>query len=370
LEHDRVQQKLRGEIMEKKQAKRWLARKLKLCAILCVGALTANPPVGDLQAGEFVPAGIYASTSPAVVLVEGNAPDGGSLGTGSIIDPKGYVLTNAHVILDKQSKAPYPALWIYLKPKRVTGNMKTDLGHRIKASAVAYDADLDLALLKVTPSSVPLPVLPMGDPDQIAIGTPVLAIGHPEQGGLWTLTTGVISAEWENFQRIPGKHVFQTETGLNRGNSGGPLINGAGHQIGVNTSIARKSKDGLAITSISFSIKSSVVKDWVARQGIELAYALIPSPTEFKPSQTASVGESATSSTPEPDDKAPSVKMEAPPQPTGVLENQPEAKPVTGAGLPPVRPFNLDRLMKSLAEVEQDLETQLEEMEAEVRKRR
>jgi serine protease Do len=51
----------------------------------------------------------------------------------------------------------------------------------------------------------------------------VVAIGHPEQGGLWTLTTGVISAEIDNFNGVKGKQVFHTETGLNRGNSGGPL---------------------------------------------------------------------------------------------------------------------------------------------------
>ena len=327
-------------------------------------------PATHLQATEFVPAEIYASTSPAVVLVEGNSQDGGGIGTGSIIDPKGYVLTNAHVILDKKTKAPYPGLWIYLKPKRVTGNMKNDLVNRIKASAVAYDADLDLALLKITPSSFPLPVLSMGDPDEISIGTPVLAIGHPEHGGLWTLTTGVISAEWENFQRIDGKHVFQTETGLNRGNSGGPLIDGAGHQVGVNTAIARKSEDGLAITSISFSIKSSVAKDWVARQGIELAYAMPPTVSEPQVPQIKSEEKDLASSAQATDDKAPSTKVAVAPKPTQVLENQPEAKPVTGPGLPPVRPFRLDRLMKSLAEVEQDLEAQMEEMEAEIQKRR
>ena len=77
-----------------------------------------------------------------------------------------------------------------------------------------------------------------------------------------------------------------------------------------------------------------------------------------------------TPSTQATEDKTTSPKVAAVPQPVQVLENQPEAKPVTGPGLPPVRPFSLDRLMKSLAEVEQDMEAQMEEMEAEIRKRR
>jgi serine protease Do len=61
-----------------------------------------------------------------------------------------------------------------------------------------------------------LPAITFGDPATVRIGDRVLAIGHPEQGGMWTLTSGLISAE---FNGTVGKHVFQTDTGLNRGNS-------------------------------------------------------------------------------------------------------------------------------------------------------
>ncbi|HEV8329632.1 MAG TPA: trypsin-like peptidase domain-containing protein [Nitrospiraceae bacterium] len=100
------------------------------------------------------------------------------------------------------------------------------------------------------------------------MGNGVVAIGHPEQGGLWTLTAGVISAEVDNFNGVKGKQVFQTETGLNRGNSGGPLLDGEGGIIGVNTAIARLTSDGLPITSISFSLKSSVATQWLREQGV------------------------------------------------------------------------------------------------------
>ena len=111
-----------------------------------------------------------------------------------------------------------------------------------------------------------LPVVEVGESGRAWIGERVGAIGHPEQGGLGTLTTGVISAEFDNFNGVKGKHVFQTETGLNRGNSGGPLLDGEGRMIGVNTAIARVASDGLPITSISFSLKSNVAAQWLREQ--------------------------------------------------------------------------------------------------------
>ena len=209
----------------------------------------------------------------------------------------------------------------------------------------------------------------MGDPEVITIGSRVLAIGHPEQGGLWSLTTGVISAEWENFTNVPGKHVFQTETGLNRGNSGGPLIDENGQQIGVNTSMARKAKDGLAITSISFAVKSSVAKDWLAKQGVQVAYAKSSPPVgEVRKETTSSTeGEKAP---PRNDASSGRTQPSTKPQPATVLENQREAKPEAGPGLPPVRPFSLDRLMRGLAQVSEDLESQMDQMQDEIRKRR
>jgi serine protease Do len=67
---------------------------------------------------------------------------------------------------------------------------------------------------------------------------------------------------------VKAKQVFHPETGFNRGNSGGPLLDGEGRIIGVNTAIARVASDGLPITSISFSLKSSVATQWMREQGV------------------------------------------------------------------------------------------------------
>ena len=121
-------------------------------------------------------------------------------------------------------------------------------------------------------------MLELDDSDRIEIGDRVVAIGHPEQGGLWTLTTGTISAQFENFNATKGKSVFQTETGLNRGNSGGPLLDTSGRMVGVNTAIARLSPDGLPITSISFSLKSNVAKQWLRVQDQRMDGVIIVDP--------------------------------------------------------------------------------------------
>lgn len=315
------------------------------------------------------PAKVYLEAAPAVVFIAAVGAESAGTGTGSIVDPKGLILTNAHVILDKKTDAPASKIFVFLKPDRVSGddNNPANLTRRHVASVIAYHKALDLALLKINNPPVPLPVLPLADPVGTTIGSKVFAIGHPESGGLWTLTTGVISAEWHDFTDVPGKDIFQTETSLNRGNSGGPLIDPDGHQVGVNSMIARKSKDGLAITSINFAIKSNVAREWLTKQGVQLAYA-----ASTPPGREVRSGESPRSSDVPPvaNDGSTAPVPQTKTQPTKVLENQSEAKPETGPGLPPARPFSLDRLVKGLDLVQKDLESQMEDMQAEIRKRR
>ncbi|MBX3324735.1 MAG: serine protease [Nitrospira sp.] len=343
--------------------------------------LATGGSVSPGQAVELSPAQIYASAAPAVVFIVAVGAEGMGQGTGSIIETTGLVLTNAHVVWDKSSEAPAKKIFVFLKPDRVIGNESNqeNLTKRYQASVMAYDKDLDLALIKMTNVNETLPVLPFADPSAITIGSRVVAIGHPESGGLWSLTTGVISAEWKNFTNVSGKDIFQTETSLNRGNSGGPLIDLQGHQVGVNSMIARKSKDGLAITSVNFAIKSNVAKDWMGKQGVQVAYAAHPMPTEpmrpveperFTTAPAPVADPPASDGGKQTDRERPMAMIPLKPQPKTVLENQPEAKPETGPGLPAVRPFSLDRLMKGLNLVQKDLESQMDDMQAEIRKRR
>ena len=129
----------------------------------------------------------------------------------------------------------------------------------------------------------------LGNSESISIGEPTMAIGHPEQGAFWTLTTGQIGALLEDFSGVSGKHVFQMETSVNRGNSGGPLIDGNGQMIGVNSMIARQARDGMAITGVNFAIRSRVVRDFVSRSGESLDKAVPRVDTSTLPPATTVV---------------------------------------------------------------------------------
>ena len=230
----------------------------------------------SVSSADFNPRKIYDDTSPTVVLITGLEPGQRimSKGTGSIIRNDGLVLTNTHVILNKKTDLPFKNLRIYLKPNQITGNLKKDTSLKYLGEVIKFSEKLDLALIKIKSLSNndPLQILRFSDSDSVSIGDPVIAIGHPEQGGLWTLTTGTISSHINDHGNITGKNVFQTETSFNRGNSGGPLIDKNGLMIGVNSMISRKAKDGLAITGVNFSIKSRVVLGWLDSVGFNFKY--------------------------------------------------------------------------------------------------
>jgi len=165
------------------------------------------------------------------------------------------------------------------------------------------------------------------------------------------LTTGVISAEIDNFNGVKGKNVFQTEAGLNRGNSGGPVLDNEEHMVGVNTAIARVAPDGLPITSISFSLKSSVATKWLREQGVgtQSAEGAVSLSAPTKASADVPV--------------TPSLQPQAKPvQPPKVdVPAKPTVKPdVAQTGLS--RSYNLDELISDRAKAEVDLENMISEM--------
>ena len=322
-----------------------------LLAILINAAITAK----TLRADSFDYKEVYKLKSPAVVVVIAlNQSGDGSLGTGSVIQNDGLVITNAHVIIDESSNRVHPRLRVCLRPENFEGSRKRDLKNCYKVRAIKYSNGLDLALLKIESPPSNLSVIPFADSQTIETGDPVLAIGHPEQGGLWTLTTGVISTKIKDFEGIKGKDVFQTETSFNRGNSGGPLLNLQGAMVGVNSNIARKSKDGIAITDINFSVTSAVAKKWIEGVGYKLAY----SPTKDEPFIQK--------------DKA-DLKLERypiiPKKPDKKMMQNKEIKPkqepekrkklwAQGTQLTPKRPF----MAKDLLKIEDEMESQMEEM--------
>ncbi|MBT5633494.1 MAG: trypsin-like peptidase domain-containing protein [Nitrospina sp.] len=309
---------------------------------------------------DFNPRKIYQKASNAVVLIAAfdRNNKSASTGTGSIISEGGLILTNAHVIFNEERDKPFDSIRIFLKPDRVTGNLKKDASRKFRATLVHYSNPMDLAVLKIqNPQfSNPIPLLKLSNLQDTSIGDPVLAIGHPEQGGLWTLTTGTISSMIESFENIRGKDVFQTETSINRGNSGGPLIDRHGHMVGINSMIARQGKGGITITDINFSIKSTVAMKWMRSVGYSHSYAM---PKQ----QTA---------TPPPEKQAPTEKAGIVPVPTQKPEST-EIKPEPKQNFPrkpeiltEVRPYKEQDLFE---QVEDELEDMMDEMKGRIRSR-
>ncbi len=308
--------------------------KSKLSYLLLPTVIAALFLIVSAQAFAFTPREIYQKTGPGVVLIlasEGSRM--GSVGTGSIIREDGLIITNAHVFTKPGSSRLKSDITIFLKPDRVTGNNKKDLSQKYRGRMVSYNIPLDLALVKIVDINRPLTRVDFAESVNVGIGDKVYAIGHPEQGGLWSLTTGVISAFRENYGGVPGKDLFQTDASINRGNSGGPLLDEEGTMVGINSMIARKASDGLTITDVNFSIRSSVAIMWLNSLGYHFTakrqtVAVAPEPVKEK-----AVQPKETTQTPraEPVKEKPRKEAMAKPEPVKEKPVQPEPKAVQPA---------------------------------------
>jgi serine protease Do len=160
-----------------------------------------------------------------------------SLGSGFIIDPNGYVVTNEHVV-DGAT--------------RIT--VKLSDGRELPGKVVGRDARTDLALVKIDAGG--LPIVPLGDSTHVKVGEPVMAIGNPF-GLEQTVTTGIVSATGRVIGAGPYDQFVQTDASINPGNSGGPLINTRGQAVGINTAIL--SRDG-GSNGVGFAIPITLAK--------------------------------------------------------------------------------------------------------------
>ena len=192
--------------------------------------VTAQPANRTMQ--EETTIGVYQARNEAVVNVNTETvaynwflepvPREGSSGSGSIIDERGFVLTNYHVI--EGASRVYVTL---------------ASGDQIDGTVVGADAENDLAVIRFDPGGRRLDTIPMGNSDTLQVGQMVMAIGNPF-GLDRTLTTGIISGlgrplRAQNDLVIRG--MIQTDASINPGNSGGPLLNSQGEMVGINTMI-------------------------------------------------------------------------------------------------------------------------------------
>ena len=150
------------------------------------------------------------------------------LGSGSIVDKRGYILTNNHVVADAD---------------KIVVKMKD--GTELEAKLIGADPATDLAVLKIEGSELPL--APLGNSDLLQVGETVIAIGNPF-GLEQTVTQGIVSAKGRSQVGLADYEDFiQTDASINPGNSGGPLINLNGEIVGVNTAIFSRSGGNMGI---------------------------------------------------------------------------------------------------------------------------
>jgi len=167
-----------------------------------------------------------------------------SLGSGFVIDPTGFIVTNNHVIEGASE---------------IVVNFAN--GSKLTAKLVGTDTKTDIALLKVEPKK-PLKFVPFGDSRKMRIGDWVMAIGNPfGLGG--SVSVGIVSARNRNLNAGPYDNFIQTDAAINRGNSGGPLFNMFGEVIGINTAIYSPSGGGSV--GIGFSVPTEIAAHVVAQ---------------------------------------------------------------------------------------------------------
>lgn len=222
-------------------------------------ASPATPSSGQVT-GAIDVAEIYERSAPGVVQINstgqgtGVDPFGGgapssALGSGFVVDKAGHIVTNYHVVRDAaQIRVSF-------------SNQDT-----VEAKLVGTDPSTDLAVLQVDTDASALTPLPLGNSDTVRVGDPVVAIGNPF-GLTRTATAGIVSA-LERLITAPNTfsidHVIQTDAPINKGNSGGPLLNARGQVIGVNTQIETGGVSSGNV-GIGFAVPANTVKEVVAQ---------------------------------------------------------------------------------------------------------
>jgi S1-C subfamily serine protease len=216
----------------------------------------ATPEEGVNLGGEDGPSvrEVYTRDGPGVVTVDVSSqsigPGGGS---GFVIDERGYLVTNQHVVEDADSVS-----------------VRFSSGAREEAEVVGEDPSTDVAVLSVNTPEETLKPLTLGDSDSVGVGDPVIAIGNPLNVGI-SVTTGIVSGlgrpiDAPNGYTISG--AVQTDAALSSGNSGGPLLDSQGEVIGINSLSAAAPGFGTVAQGLNFAVPINTVKS-VADQLIE-----------------------------------------------------------------------------------------------------
>jgi S1-C subfamily serine protease len=229
---------------------------------------TATQVVVEASDGSFNPAQIYKDVTPGVVTITSVFDSSGSSvldtggaqagqGSGFVVDKEGDIVTNTHVVTSggrlNGGGTPHEAKQVFVE----FGDR-----NRVPAEVVGFDADADVALIKVDPDGLDLEPVPLSNRTSFAVGEPVAAIGSPF-GEDQSLSIGVISATDRTVEGLTNfgiDNAIQTDASINPGNSGGPLLDAKGEVIGINEQIASSSGSNsgvgfaIPVTSVHYSL--------------------------------------------------------------------------------------------------------------------
>ena len=212
---------------------------------------SGTAPAAVQRAPESV-ASVASKVIPAVVSIEVRTGDTGDTGSGVVIDGKGYVLTNNHVIS------------LAATDKSAQLSVVFSSGKRLPATIVGRDPESDLAVLKASVDGATVATL--GDSSSVAVGDAVIAIGSP-LGLAGTVTTGIISAKDRPVRLAGGEtdtnaviDALQTDAAINPGNSGGALVDSSGAVVGINSAIRTLGGDSSGSIGLGFAIPINYAK--------------------------------------------------------------------------------------------------------------
>jgi len=232
----------------------------------------ATPAALPANGTGFNPAAIYARRSPGVVTIYADlGVEGQAQGSGFIVDDKGTILTNAHVVTDVANASGgtvrgAETLYVEFKDR-----------DRVPARILGWDLFSDVAAIRVDPALHAVAPVPLGSSATVVVGTPVAAIGSPfnEQS---SLSVGVVSATNRTIDSLTSGYsisdAIQTDAPINHGNSGGPLFDARGRVIGINAQIRSTSGAG---EGVGFAIPIDTARralDQLVRTG-RVSYAYI-----------------------------------------------------------------------------------------------
>jgi S1-C subfamily serine protease len=221
--------------------------------------VTERTPQVVVQTAEhsFDPAKVYREASPGVVTIRSifRGEGGAAEGSGFVLDNKGHIVTNAHVVTDESSGTRKTAKEVFIEfPDR----------NIVPAKIVGFDPFADVDLLEVRPDGFELHPLELGNDSDLVVGQPVAAIGSPF-GEQQSLSVGVVSAtdrSVESLTKFQIEGAIQTDASINPGNSGGPLLDAGARVLGINEQIETDSGSN---SGVGFAVPVSAIKRSVAQ---------------------------------------------------------------------------------------------------------